>query len=205
MIQFERRHGVPQCTLKNFEEDYADRHLLHGLVEKWAREQPDAIAIVNASTGKEYTWKTFEQTTTALALKLVDMGYRKGDFLASSLPLLSEHVFLEYACFKIGVVWVPLDLRLKGAEVIRSLGLVKAKGYCFLGNTPHADFRELGRVVQQHCPFVKDFIQFSAPEETIDGALNAFVVAGQAEALAKQAMANPAGSEILKECRQRPH
>ncbi len=202
MIQFERRHGVPQCTLKNFEEDCADRHLLHGLVEKWAREKPEAIAIINASTGKEYTWKTFEQTTTALALKLVDMGYRKGDFLASSLPLLSEHVFLEYACFKIGVIWVPLDLRLKGAEVIRSLGLVQAKGYCFLGNTPHADFRELGKTVQQHCPFVRDFIQFSAPAETIDGAMNAFVVAGQAEALARQAMANPAESDVLKKYMQ---
>lgn len=199
MFQFEMRHGVPQCTLKNFEEDFKDRHLLHGLVEKWAREQPEKVAFINASTGKQVTWKQFDQTTTALALKLVQMGYQKGDFLASSLPLLTEHVFLEYACFKIGVVWVPLDLRLKGPEVIRSLTLVKARGFAFLGKTAVADFRDLGRAVQQNCPFVKDFIQFSAPEETIEGATNAFVLAADAEALGRQALANPGQSVELKQ------
>ena len=197
MVEFAERHGVPQCTLENFERDFHDRHLLHGLVEKWAGEKPDDVAIINWNTGKQFTWRQFDQVTTALAVKLLDMGYEKGDFFASSLPLLSEHVFLEYACFKIGVVWVPLDLRLKGPEVIRSLGLVKARGYAFLGNTPHADFRELGKAVMQHCPFVEHFVQFSAPDETIEGALNAFVLAGQAEALAKDALGNPAQSPLL--------
>jgi fatty-acyl-CoA synthase len=203
MVKFEKRHGVPQCTLQDFDEVFNDRHLLHGVVEKWALEKPDEIAIINWNTKKQYNWKQFDQITTALALKLLDMGFEKGDFFASSLPLLSEHVFLEYACFKVGVVWVPLDLRLKGAEVIRSLGLVKARGFAFLGNTPHADFRELGKAVMQHCPFVEHFVQFSPPEETIEGALNAFAVAAEAEQLVSREMTDPTLAELLKSYGQR--
>jgi acyl-CoA synthetase (AMP-forming)/AMP-acid ligase II len=202
MVTFERRNGVPQLTLDHFEKDYADRHLLHGLVEKWAKEKPDALAFINADTGDRITWQRFDQTTTALALKLLELGFRKGDFFATSLPLLTEHIFLEYACFKIGVVFVPLDLRLKGPEVIRSLGLVQAKGFAFLGATPQADFRELGKAVMANCPFVKHFVQFSAPDQTLEGATNAFVLAGQAKALAEQALAAGPGTGWLAEYRK---
>jgi acyl-CoA synthetase (AMP-forming)/AMP-acid ligase II len=191
------RHGVPQCDLTHYDQDYADRHLLHGVVSRWAQIKPDALAIINADTGAEITWQRFDQAATAFALKLLDMGFRKGDFFATSLPMLTEHIFLEYACFKIGVIFTPLDLRLKGPEVIRSLTLVRAKGYAFLGKTPNADFGELGKAVQAHCPFVERLIQFAPPEETIPGATSAFVLAAEAEALAKGALANPTASPIL--------
>ena len=190
-------HGVPQCTEENYEQDYADRHLCHGVIARWAKVKPDAIAVINADTGVEVTWQRFDQAATAFAIKLLDMGFKKGDFFATSLPMLTEHIFLEYACFKIGVIYTPLDLRLKGPEVIRSLSLVKAKGYAFLGKTPMADFGELGKAVQANCPFVEHMIQFAPPEETIPGAKSAFVLAAEAEALAKGALANPLASPIL--------
>jgi fatty-acyl-CoA synthase len=196
-MQFETRHGVPQCTLENYEQDLADRHLLHQVVAKWAREKPEALAFINADTKQEITWDQFDKTTTALAMQLLQMGFRKGDFFATSLPYLTEHIYLEYACFKIGVIHVPLDLRLKGPEVIRSLSLIQAKGYAFLGQTPLADFRELGKAVMAYCPFVEHFVQFSAPEETIEGAKNAFALAAEAQALAVEAAKDPAGSAAL--------
>ena len=198
IVKIEKRHGVPQMTLEHYETDFADRHLLHGVVAKWARTKPNALAIINADTKQEITWEQFDKTTTALALKLLEMGFKKGDFFATSLPLLTEHVFLEYACFKIGVIHAPLDLRLKGPEVIRSLSLIKARGYAFLGQTPLADFRELGKAVMAYCPFVEHFIQFSAPAETITGAKSAFVLAAEAQALAQAALQDPANAPILR-------
>jgi len=162
--------GLRQCTLTQFEEDYRDRHLLHQVVARWAARKPDAPAIINWSRRQQVDWRTFDETTTALAMQLLRLGFRKGDFLATSLPLLTEHIFLEYACFKIGVIHVPLDLRLRPAEVIRCLALIQPKGFAFLGPTPAADFRELGRAVRQHCPFVPHLLQFSPPEETLEGA-----------------------------------
>jgi fatty-acyl-CoA synthase len=196
-MQFKVRNGVPQCTLENFEQDFADRHLLHRVVAKWAREKPEALAFINADTKQEVTWDQFDKTSSALAMLLLQMGFQKGDFFATSLPYLTEHIYLEYACFKIGVVHVPLDLRLKGPEVIRSLSLIQAKGYAFLGKTPLADFRELGKAVMAHCPFVDHFVQFSPPEETIEGAKNAFALAAEAQALAVEAAKDPAGSAAL--------
>ena len=179
-MQITKRKGVPQITLDHYEQAFADRHLLHGVVAKWAKETPLAIAIANADTKEEVTWERFHSTATALAMELLRMGFRKGDFLATSLPLLTEHIFLEYACFQIGVVFVPLDVRLKAAEVIRSLGLVEPKGYAFPGKTPAADFRDLGRAVKQACPYVQHLIQFSAPDECIEGALSFAVLAERA-------------------------
>ncbi len=169
-----RRH-----TLDNFETTFADRHLLHGNVEKWARETPQAVAMVEVETGREITYQYFDAVATALAIKLVDLGFQKGDFFATSLPLIAQHIFLEYACFKVGIIFAPLDLRLKGPEVVRSLSLIQAKGFAFLGPTPVADFRELGRLVQQECPYVTHLLQFSPEEETIDGATSVFSLVGE--------------------------
>ncbi len=166
-------------TLEDFETTFADRHLLHGNVEKWAKETPDAVAMVEVETGREITYQYFDAVATALAIKLVDLGFQKGDFFATSLPLVAQHIFLEYACFKVGIIFAPLDLRLKGPEVVRSLSLIQAKGFAFLGPTPVADFRELGRLVQQECPYVGHLLQFSPVEETIDGATSVFSLVGE--------------------------
>jgi fatty-acyl-CoA synthase len=191
MVEFPELHGVPQCTIEHYEDDFADRHLLHGVVAKWAKEKPDELAIVNADTGDTVTWDRFERSSTALALKLVDMGFSKGDHFATTLPLLTEHVFLEYACFKIGVILVPLDLRLKGPEVIRSLNLVRPKGYAFLGQTELADFRELGKAAMGACPFIEHFVQVSPQDQdVIEGAMSVHQLGSDAMTLAMEAFSD---------------
>ena len=111
MVPLTHRHGVAQYTWEHYQKDFADRHLLHGVIAKSAHERPDDVAIIEVDTGREFTYAQFEQTITALAMKLWRMGFRPGDFFATALPLLAEHIFLEYACFKIGVIHAPLDLR----------------------------------------------------------------------------------------------
>lgn len=192
MTQIERKDGVPMCTLEQYENEFADRHLVHGVIEKWANEKPDEIGLICADDAREFSWKTIYQSATAIAMKLTEMGLKKGDFLATSLPFLPEHIFLEYACFQIGVVHVPLDLRLKPPEVIRCLTLVKAKAYCHLGTTPQADFGALGNAVRQSCSFVEHFIQFSKPDECNEGAISAFTLAKEAEELTKKVLSGQA-------------
>lgn len=187
---------IPQCTLDDYETRYADRHLLHAAIDKWARETPEQLAVIDADTGRQYTYRQMAAITTALALQLVELGLRPGDFLATSLPLLPEHIFLEYACFRVGVIHAPLDLRLKAAEVVRSLEMIHPAAYAFLGRTPHADFGELGRVVQAQCPEVRHFIQFAPPGETIEGATSAAVLSAEAEELGRAFAADPAAERF---------
>ncbi len=175
--------GLPQCTLADYEREFRGRHRLPDVLAYWAARKPDAVAFIDVRRRQEITWRTFEQRTSALALGLLRLGFRKGDFLAVSLPFSPEHIFLEYACFQIGVIHAPLDLRLPPEEVLRCLRLIGAKGFVFPGPAPAGDFRELGRAVQKHSPFVSHRIQISAPEETIEGALCYYQWAAGAERL----------------------
>ena len=156
---------APQVTLEQFEAGYRDRHLIHAAVDHWAAQRPGDIAILNASRGTRLTWVELQRGSVALAAELSRMGFRKGDFLAASLPLLNEHILLEYACFRLGVIHAPLDLRLQPDEVSRCLGLIRARGYAFPGRIAGADFAELAEAVRPRCDSVEHWIQFAPPGE----------------------------------------
>ncbi|MHA1684663.1 MAG: class I adenylate-forming enzyme family protein [Promethearchaeota archaeon] len=189
--------AIPQVTLEDYEKH---PHRLGDVLAHWAGEKPGELAIINFDTKKEVTWKEFDQSATVIAMALIDqLGLKKGDFIATSLPLLTEHVFLMYACWKIGVIIAPLDLRLKPPEVIRSLSLINAKAYFHLGKTEHADFGALARAVMDNCKFINHFIQFSAPDECVEGSKSVFEIMEKAKAVtAREMAAGPESSELLQ-------
>jgi acyl-CoA synthetase (AMP-forming)/AMP-acid ligase II len=185
--------SVPQVTLEQFETEYRGLHLLHAAVDHWAARRPGDVLVINATRGTRLTWAELQRGSMALAGELARRGFRKGDFLAASLPMLNEHILLQYACFRLGVIHAPLDLRLQPAEVLRSLALIRARGYVFLGKTPAADFSALGEAVRQRCDFVEHFIQFAPPGETIPGAVSF------AEVMARAASATPVTGAAIDE------
>ncbi len=153
-------------------------HYLCEYVTKWANQRPDDIAIIDTDDGKWVTWKEFDNAINMIALKLIEMGLKKGDIVVSMLPLLLEHIYFEYACFKLGIMFCPLDVRLKEDELVRCVELLKpnAKMYLHGDNTDSEDrygvsqyypFKDLARCVREKCPFIKYFVQFS-PEEDAD-------------------------------------
>jgi fatty-acyl-CoA synthase len=148
--------------------------LLNSYVEKWATESPDKVALLQQEDGKSVTYKRFVDLVDYFALALLDQGIRKGDRVATMLVLVPEHVLLMYACFKIGAICAPLDVRLKEAEVVRDLNKINPKAFFFLGNTPVRDFRQVGKVVQDQCPSVECLVQFTPnpqPGELLPGAI----------------------------------
>ena len=74
---------------------------------------------------------------------MLSIGIKKGDIVATSLPALKEHVYLMYACYRIGAIICPLDVRLKIPEVDYCFSKLKPKAYFCLGNTPMNDFRPI--------------------------------------------------------------
>ncbi len=108
------------------------------------------------------------------------MGYKKGDIIVSMLPLLLEHIYFEFACFKLGIIFCPLDVRLKVEETVRCVNLLDpdARMYLHPDDTDSEDklgrkklyiFKQIARAVRKNCPFVKDFIQFSLQEDADKG------------------------------------
>jgi acyl-CoA synthetase (AMP-forming)/AMP-acid ligase II len=150
--------NVPQYTLDDYEKVFADRHLLHGVVAKWAKAKPDAAAMLSAEGDRTVTWSDFDRITTALAREFKRLGFAKGDFLVTLLPLTVDHVLLEYSCFKIGVIVAPLDLRLSPAEVMQALEILRPRGFISLGVKAPLDLRPLWRAVQARCKWIQHFI-----------------------------------------------
>ncbi len=155
---------LPQLTLDDYNQKFSDRHLLHGVVAKWAKERPESPALVSAETGRTVTWSEFDRFTTALAAEWLRLGYKKGDYLVTLLPMSVDHVLLEYSLFKIGVIVVPLDLRLPAAEVIRVIEMLRPLGFVSLGLYGPIDFREMARAVAGKCPWVQHFFTVSTAE-----------------------------------------
>ncbi len=148
--------------------------LLNSYTEKWAKEIPEQPALIQHEDDKTITYKKFESLVDFFALRLLDMGIKKGDRVATMLVLIPEHVLLMYACFKIGAIIAPLDVRLKEHEVVRDLEKIKPKAFFFLGKTPVIDFREMGKAVRDNCPYVEHLVQFTPdpqPGDIIDGAI----------------------------------
>ncbi len=149
--------------------------LLNSYTEKWGREYPDKPALIQHEDGKTITYKKFNDLVDFFALRLRDMGIEKGDRVATMLVLVPEHVILMYACFKIGAIIAPLDVRLKENEVVRDLEKIKPKAFFFLGKTEVIDFREMGRAVRDNCPYVKHLVQFTPdpePGDILEGAVS---------------------------------
>ena len=133
--------------------------LVNSYIEYWAKKTPDAVAMIQHEDDRSFTYKKFASLVDFFALKLLDMGIKKGDTVATLLVLLPEHLMLMYACFKIGAIIAPLDVRLQDAEVVRDIDKIKPKAFFFLGNTPVRDFRAsdlfqtryYSRTYQNHC------------------------------------------------------
>jgi acyl-CoA synthetase (AMP-forming)/AMP-acid ligase II len=122
---------IPQVTLEQFEGEYRDLHTIPAAIDRWASLRPEAPAVIDATRGTQITWRELARGSAELAGELERMGFRKGDFLATSLGLAEELILLELACFRLGVIHAPLDLRSQPGEVLRALSAIGARGYGF--------------------------------------------------------------------------
>ncbi len=148
--------------------------LLNNYVEHWAKNSPEKAAMIQHEDGKTVNYGKFNSLIDFFALKLLDMGIKNGDRIATQLVLIPEHVLLMYACFKIGAIISPLDLRLKDDEIVRDLDKIKPVAFFFLGKTPVIDFTKIGEAVRDRCPYVKHLVQFTPdpkPGELVAGAV----------------------------------
>ena len=168
--------GIRNRPVEEYMKDTMERlPLLNNYVEYWAKKSPGKEAMIQHEDGKTVTYGKFKTLIDFFALKLLDMGIGKGDRVATQLILIPEHIIFMYACFKIGAIIAPLDLRLKEDEVVRDLGKIKPKAFFFLGKTPVIDFTKIGEAVRDRCSYVEHLVQFTPdpkPGDIIAGAVS---------------------------------
>jgi acyl-CoA synthetase (AMP-forming)/AMP-acid ligase II len=85
---------------------------------RWAHYTPHRLVLRDHASGQEWTYAEAEQRAQALAAHLRDeYGLRKGDRIAVYAHNSPEHVFLFFACVKLGTLLVPLNFRLVPREL----------------------------------------------------------------------------------------
>lgn len=136
--------------------------LLHSRVDFWSEAKPSQIAMVQFETGEEVGYGQFAARVDGFAHGLAELGIEKGDVVATMLMTDIDHLCLMYACFKIGAIVAPLDVRLKENEVIRDIEKIDAKMFFFLGETPIRDFTEVGQAVRASCSQVGTLVEVSS-------------------------------------------
>lgn len=79
----------------------------------------DRMAVTGA--GSQVTWRELDERANALASSYIAIGLEPGDRLASLMPNRVELLVHYLACFKAGIVTVPLNYRYTALEVDHAL------------------------------------------------------------------------------------
>ncbi|AFR48167.1 coenzyme A ligase [Gordonia sp. KTR9] len=81
---------------------------------------PD-FEFIRSGAGKSHTFGSLDERSDAIATGLTSLGLSKGDRLAIVLPTCVEYIELIFACAKLGVIFVPLNIYLKGEFLAHQL------------------------------------------------------------------------------------
>jgi long-chain acyl-CoA synthetase len=90
--------------------------MLYSLLEDTSTKFPLNAALI--FEGKSYTYADLCRLTRSLSAALLEQGVQSGDRVAFLLPNCLEIVLCYYACFKIGAIAVPLNIRFS-AELLQ--------------------------------------------------------------------------------------
>jgi acyl-CoA synthetase (AMP-forming)/AMP-acid ligase II len=91
-----------------------------------AAARPGQLAVVDGP--RRWTYAEFEALVNRLAHGLAARGYGRGDALALASGNSAEFLAVYYACAKLGLVCVPVNLGWRADEVAYVLGHSRARG-----------------------------------------------------------------------------
>jgi uncharacterized protein (TIGR03084 family) len=96
------------------------------LLTRSARRTPGAEAVVDGD--RRWTFADFDAWVNRVANGLSERGYGPGDRLALASPNSAEFLAVYFACSKLGVVVVPINLGWSPDEIAYVLGHSRARG-----------------------------------------------------------------------------
>ncbi len=100
-------------------------------LQSHARTKPHKLAIVGRRIAQSRTdtldYAELAELTDRFALALLDLGVRRGDFVAVQLPNRWEWPPLIFACARVGAVICPISPICPEAELRHRLGLTRAR------------------------------------------------------------------------------
>jgi fatty-acyl-CoA synthase len=92
--------------------------IAHDWVAFFADRYPDRIALTDADTGTDTTWRALDDRVGRLATGLTaGLGLRRGDRVAVLADPHPDVFAVQFACFRAGLIFTPLNWRLAAPEL----------------------------------------------------------------------------------------
>ncbi|KAK9763050.1 hypothetical protein K7432_010635 [Basidiobolus ranarum] len=89
------------------EREFPENQGIHQLFEKQSQRAPHAIALVYKDRSLSY--RDLNTSANHIAHRLVELGIKPGDFIATMLERSMELVIAQLAVLKVGAAYVPID------------------------------------------------------------------------------------------------
>src|SRR5277367_3202438 len=127
--------GEPRASRPPQEETTMDRTIGRNLIKRVnvadmlvrsAARSPDALALVDGA--RRLTYREFNAYVNRTAAAFAGLGYARGDVLALMSTNNIAFLAVYYACAKLGVVCVPINLFWRHRELGYVLAHAQAKG-----------------------------------------------------------------------------
>ncbi|MFP5460038.1 MAG: AMP-binding protein [Gammaproteobacteria bacterium] len=104
-----------------------DRVVTRELLDRWAREKPDAVFVKFADDGEEWTWRELREKVLQTAVGLQQLGVGQGDHVLVWLPNGRENLCVWFAVNYLGAVYVPINTAYKGTLLAHVVALSDAE------------------------------------------------------------------------------
>ncbi|MFD8413640.1 AMP-binding protein [Streptomyces sp. NPDC059650] len=133
-------------------------------LDRTVRRFPGRDALVEAATGRRWTYAEFAADVDALALGLLDLGIVKGDRVGIWAPNRAEWTLVQYATAKLGAVLVTVNPAYRAHEleyVLRQSGmrlLVAADRF------RTSDYAAMIEEVRSGCPELEFTVLLDGPD-----------------------------------------
>ena len=124
-------------------------------LDRNAETFPNRLAVTDGYT--EVTWGELKEKTNRLAIHLLRLGVKYGDFFALRLPNTVEFMYMYFALNRIGVIPIMGLPRHRKLEVEHYIRLHEAKGIC-VANNEKSDSVSLVEEIREQHPYLKIFL-----------------------------------------------
>src|SRR5437868_11927886 len=124
-----------------------------------AEVRGDKTALVDLATQRRLSYRTLDQRIDRLASHLAGLGVRRGERVAVLAPNTTDILEVQFACFRLAAIFVPLNTRLTVHELQFILGDAAPVVLVY-----DHEFEALARQLQKLCP-IAHLVQFGAPYE----------------------------------------
>ncbi|MGH3881325.1 MAG: AMP-binding protein [Actinophytocola sp.] len=126
----------------------------------------DRDALVEAATGRRWTYRQLADEVNAVALGLVDLGVEKGDRVGIWAPNCAEWTFTQYATAKIGAILVNINPAYRVHELKYVLNQAGIRTLVAARSFKTSDYAAMIEEVRPDCPGLRDVLLIGGEEWT---------------------------------------